>query len=87
MLGYRVPALGSTPITTAVSYYYLRSTRYMKKFLTLSFVALAWAAFVFITSFYGWWMRPVVSPGDTAAFFVHAESQLESESRGNSAWC
>jgi CubicO group peptidase (beta-lactamase class C family) len=57
----------------------------MKKLLLCTTVALAWAAFVFVTSFYGWWTRPVVSPGDTGAFFAHAESQLESESRGNSA--
>lgn len=52
----------------------------------LSIIAV-WLSFVFISAFYGWWMKPVVTQGDSAAFFQHAVSKLETEnSDGNSAF-
>lgn len=51
---------------------------------TLLLIAL-WAAFVFFTSFYGWWMQPIVSSDQAEDFFQWASSELESKNAGNAA--
>lgn len=51
---------------------------------TLLLMALL-AAFVFFTAFYGWWMKPIVSAGQTEEFFQWASSELESKNAGNAA--
>ena len=51
---------------------------------TLLLMAL-WAAFVFFTSFYGWWMQPIVSSDQAEDFFQWASSELESKNAGNAA--
>ena len=51
---------------------------------TLLLMAL-WAAFVFFTAFYGWWMKPIASPGETEEFFQWASLELQSKNAGVSA--
>lgn len=55
--------------------------------ITVISSVMVWLAFVFVSAFYGWWMKPVVTQGDSAAFFQHTVSKLEAEnSAGNSAF-
>ncbi len=62
----------------------IRST--LTKFFVLIAALASWLAFVFFTAFWGWWMSPVVSPDDSAAFFDWASLTLEQENAaGNSA--
>lgn len=59
---------------------------YYLKLIAGSLLLMAlWTAFVFFTAFYGWWMKPVVSPGETEEFFQWASLELESENAGNAA--
>ena len=46
---------------------------------------ILWVVFVFISAFYGWWMSPIASPGDTEDFFRKATEILVEENRGNAA--
>lgn len=46
----------------------------------------SWLAFVFVTAFFGWWMKPIAEPENSLEFFKEAVSQLQSENpTGNSA--
>jgi hypothetical protein len=58
---------------------------YLKLIAGTLLLMAGWTAFVFFTAFYGWWMKPVVSPGEAEEFFQWAASELESENAGNSA--
>ncbi|MFK7864293.1 MAG: serine hydrolase domain-containing protein [Pseudohongiellaceae bacterium] len=53
--------------------------------LTVLSLIAVWFGFVFVSAFYGWWMKPVVTPGDSSAFFQHAVSLLESENGGGNS--
>ncbi len=67
----------------------LSSKRHTMYYLKLTLGALlfsaTWIVFVFITAFYGWWMRPIAAPGDTAEFFRKATHKLEQANLGNGA--
>tara|TARA_R110002072_G_scaffold1780_15_gene15019 strand:- start:562 stop:1821 length:1260 start_codon:yes stop_codon:yes gene_type:complete len=54
--------------------------------LTVGFVlaVVAWIGIVFFSAFYGFWMQPVVSPGNSVQFFEYASNRLEMENPGNS---
>ena len=54
--------------------------------LTVGFVlaVVAWIGIVFFSAFYGFWMQPVVSPGNPVQFFEYASNRLEMENPGNS---
>ena len=47
--------------------------------LTVGFVlaVVAWIGIVFFSAFYGFWMQPVVSPGNPVQFFEYASNRLE----------
>ena len=47
--------------------------------------SLCWVGFVGISSTFGWWMKPIATPGDTQAFFQSVAQIIESENRGNAA--
>ena len=38
-----------------------------------------------ISAFYGWWMGPIATPGDTEGFFQSVSQVIESKNRGNAA--
>ena len=44
-----------------------------------------WAAVVFVSAFYGWWMSPIAAPGDSVEFFKQATEIIETENLGNTA--
>jgi CubicO group peptidase (beta-lactamase class C family) len=44
-----------------------------------------WAVFVFVSSFYGWWMSPIAAPGDSVEFFKKAAAIIKAENLGNTA--
>jgi len=51
-----------------------------------SIVAVAcWVATVFVSAFYGWWMQPIASPGNSDQFFESVSYLLKTENPGNSA--
>lgn len=58
---------------------------YFKRTLTALLAIALWLAFVLISAFYGWWMTPLSSPGDTEDFFRKAIGILESQNQGNAA--
>lgn len=58
---------------------------YFKLTLAVLLAAVLWLTFVFVSAFYGWWMTPVASPGDTEDFFRKAVVILEAENQGNAA--
>lgn len=59
---------------------------YMVRTLLATLAVAAWFVFVFISAFYGWWMRPIAAPGDAAGFFQQAVARLTEENAdGNSA--
>jgi CubicO group peptidase (beta-lactamase class C family) len=58
----------------------------LSRLMLLLATLACWLSFVFFTAFSGWWMFPVVSPNDPAAFFSWATTTLERENAaGNSA--
>ena len=58
----------------------------LSRLMLLLATLACWLSFVFFTAFSGWWMSPVVSPNDPAAFFSWATTTLERENAaGNSA--
>lgn len=60
---------------------------YYLKLAASTITALAtWTALVFFSAFYGWWMSPIATPGDSAEFFAKASAILESENLGNAAF-
>ena len=44
-----------------------------------------WAAVVFVSAFYGWWMSPIAAPGDSVEFFKQATEIIKTENLGNTA--
>lgn len=58
---------------------------YIKLTMVTLVALLSWLGFVAISAFYGWWMEPIASPGDTEEFFQSVSQILESENRGNAA--
>jgi CubicO group peptidase (beta-lactamase class C family) len=59
---------------------------YFKLAVSAIFLIAAWIAFVFFTAFYGWWMQPIASAGDTEEFFGKATEIIERENSGNVAF-
>lgn len=58
----------------------------LSRLMLLLATLACWLSFVFFTAFSGWWMSPVVSPNDPAAFLSWATTTLERENAaGNSA--
>lgn len=61
-------------------------SRTLTKIFVSCLAVVAWLIFVFISAFYGWWMRPVAEAGNTNGFFEYATATLEeNNSPGNSA--
>lgn len=58
---------------------------YIKLTLVTLLAVFLWLGFVLISAFYGWWMGPIASPGDTEEFFQSVSQIIESENRGNAA--
>lgn len=58
---------------------------YIKLSLATLIASVFWLAFVFVSAFYGWWMTPISTPGDTQDFFQKAVGILEKENQGNAA--
>ena len=58
---------------------------YFKLTLAVLLATVLWLAFVLVSAFYGWWMTPVSSPGDTEDFFRKAIGMLETQNQGNAA--
>ena len=58
---------------------------YIKLTIASVLTVVAWIAIVFFSAFYGFWMKPVATPGNTDQFFELASHRLETENPGNSA--
>lgn len=58
---------------------------YIKLILGTLVALILWLGFVVISAFYGWWMEPIASHGDTEGFFQSVSQIIESENRGNAA--
>ena len=58
---------------------------YLKLGLGTLLAGIGWLAIVFLGGFYGWWMAPVVAPGDAEGFIEYATRRLDGENPGNSA--
>ena len=57
---------------------------YFKLTVGCGLAVVAWIGIVFFSAFYGFWMQPVVSPGNSVQFFEYASNRLEMENPGNS---
>tara|TARA_R110002073_G_scaffold98408_1_gene225355 strand:- start:311 stop:1570 length:1260 start_codon:yes stop_codon:yes gene_type:complete len=57
---------------------------YFKLTVGCVLAVVAWIGIVFFSAFYGFWMQPVVSPGNPVQFFEYASNRLEMENPGNS---
>ena len=58
---------------------------YYFKLLMCTGASLCWLGFVGISSTFGWWMKPIATPGDTQGFFQSVAQIIESENQGNAA--
>ena len=58
---------------------------YIKLTIGTLIALLFWLGLVVISAFYGWWMGPIATSGDTEGFFQSVSQIIESENRGNAA--
>ena len=58
---------------------------YFKLLMCTGMASLCWLGFVGISSTFGWWMKPIATPGDTQGFFQSVAQIIESENQGNAA--
>ncbi|OFE13153.1 hypothetical protein PHACT_08375 [Pseudohongiella acticola] len=59
---------------------------YLKLTIGSILAVACWMGMVFFSAFYGWWMQPIASPGNSEQFFEYASNRLEVENPGNSAF-
>lgn len=58
---------------------------YFKLLMCTGMASLCWLGFVGVSSTFGWWMKPIATPGDTQGFFQSVAQIIESENQGNAA--